>query len=574
MSELIQPHGGTLKELYLSADDAAAEKRRATEYPSWDLTQRQLCDIELLLNGGFSPLEGFLNQADYEGVVENMRLADGTLWPMPITLDVTESFADGVKAGDRIALRDPEGLLVAVLTLDDKYTPDRRNEAVKVFATDDTAHAGVDYLVNRSNPVCLGGRVEGVTEPVYYAFTHLRFSPRQLRERFARSGWRRVVAFQTRNPMHRAHVELTFRAAKQAEANLLIQPVVGMTKPGDVDHYSRVRCYEHVLKKYPEQTTALSLLPLAMRMGGPREAVWHAIIRKNHGCTHFIIGRDHAGPGKGSDGNDFYGPYDAQHLVEQHKDEVGIEVIPFQMMVYVKERAEYAPIDEVDQSQETVLNISGTEFRRRMREGLDIPDWFGYPEVVAELRKTYPPKSRQGLTIFFTGLSGSGKSTIANAVMSKLMEIGGRRVTLLDGDLVRKNLSSELGFSKEHRDLNIMRIGFVAGEITKNGGVAICAPIAPYAATRKAVRETVEETGGGFIEVHVATPLEVCEDRDRKGLYAKARAGVIKNFTGIDDPYEAPETPELAIDTTDCTPDEAAQQVILKLEQMGYISLR
>ena len=574
MSELIQPHGGTLKELYLSADDAAAEKRRATEYPSWDLTQRQLCDIELLLNGGFSPLEGFLNQADYEGVVENMRLADGTLWPMPITLDVTESFADGVKAGDRIALRDPEGLLVAVLTLDDKYTPDRRNEAVKVFATDDTAHAGVDYLVNRSNPVYLGGRVEGVTEPVHYDFTHLRFSPRQLRERFARSGWRRVVAFQTRNPMHRAHVELTFRAAKQAEANLLIQPVVGMTKPGDVDHYSRVRCYEHVLKKYPEQTTALSLLPLAMRMGGPREAVWHAIIRKNHGCTHFIIGRDHAGPGKGSDGNDFYGPYDAQHLVEQHKDEVGIEVIPFQMMVYVKERAEYAPIDEVDQSQETVLNISGTEFRRRMREGLDIPDWFGYPEVVAELRKTYPPKSRQGLTIFFTGLSGSGKSTIANAVMSKLMEIGGRRVTLLDGDLVRKNLSSELGFSKEHRDLNIMRIGFVAGEITKNGGVAICAPIAPYAATRKAVRETVEETGGGFIEVHVATPLEVCEDRDRKGLYAKARAGVIKNFTGIDDPYEAPETPELAIDTTDCTPDEAAQQVILKLEQMGYISLR
>jgi len=350
--------------------------------------------------------------------------------------------------------------------------------------------------------------------------------------------------------------------------------VVGMTKPGDVNHYTRVRCYEHVLQKYPEQTTALSLLPLAMRMGGPREAVWHALIRRNHGCTHFIIGRDHAGPGKNSQGEDFYGEYDAHDLVERYKDEIGIEVVPFQMMVYVNERAEYAPIDEVDDSQETVLSISGTEFRRRMREGLDIPDWFGYPEVVEELRKTYPPKDRQGFTLFFTGLSGSGKSTIANAVMSKLMELGGRQVTLLDGDLVRKHLSSELGFSKEHRDLNIQRIGFVASQITKNGGTAICAPIAPYAQTRQRVREMIEEAGGGFIEIHVATPLEVCEERDRKGLYAKARAGVIENFTGIDDPYEAPENPELTLDTSDATPDESAQQVILKLEHMGYINLR
>ncbi|WP_435103506.1 bifunctional sulfate adenylyltransferase/adenylylsulfate kinase [Arhodomonas sp. AD133] len=574
MSHLIEPHGGTLKELYLAEDEAAAEKRRATEYPSWDLSQRQLCDIELLLNGGFSPLEGFLTPADYDRVVDEMRLADGTLWPMPITLDVTEAFAGDISEGQRIALRDPEGVLIAVMDVEAIWRPDFRREAVGVFSTEDTAHAGVDYLLNRGNPVYVGGRVHGVTEPVHYDFGHLRSTPRQLRERFAKSGWRRVVAFQTRNPMHRAHVELTFRAAKQAEANLLIQPVVGMTKPGDVDHYSRVRCYEHVLKKYPEQTTALSLLPLAMRMGGPREAVWHAIIRKNHGCTHFIVGRDHAGPGKNSQGEEFYGPYDAQHLVEEHRDEIGITVVPFQMMVYVKERAEYAPIDEVDDTKETVLQISGTEFRRRMREGLDIPDWFGYPEVVEELRKTYPPKHLQGFALFFTGLSGSGKSTIANAVMAKLMEIGGRRVTMLDGDLVRKHLSSELGFSKEHRDLNIQRIGFVASEISKNGGVAICAPIAPYAATRRQVREMVEETGAGFIEIHVATPLEVCEARDRKGLYAKARAGVIKNFTGIDDPYEAPEAPELTLDTTDCTPDEAAQEVILKLEKAGYISLR
>jgi len=574
MSDLIEPHGGELKDLYLDADAAERAKQEAADLPSIDLTQRQLCDIELLLNGGFSPLEGFLTRAEYERVVDDMRLPDGTLWPVPITLDVSEDVAANVNEGDRVALRDAEGLLIAILNIADKWQPDFGHEARQVFGTEDTAHSGVDYLFNQAGAFYLGGRLEGITEPAHYDFKHLRLSPRQLRDQFAKNGWRRVVAFQTRNPMHRAHVELTFRAAKEAEANLLIHPVVGMTKPGDVNHYTRVRCYEHVLKKYPEQTTALSLLPLAMRMGGPREAVWHALIRRNHGCTHFIVGRDHAGPGKDSRGEEFYGEYDAQDMVERYKDEIGIEVVPFRMMVYVQERAEYAPIDEVDESKETVLSISGTEFRRRMGEGLDIPDWFGYPEVVEELRKTYPPKDRQGFTLFFTGLSGSGKSTIANAVMSKLMELGGRQVTMLDGDLVRKHLSSELGFSKEHRDLNIQRIGFVASQITKNGGAAICAPIAPYARTRQVVRDMIEETGGGFIEIHVATPLDVCEQRDRKGLYAKARAGVIENFTGIDDPYEAPENPELTLDTSAATPEESAQEVILKLEHMGYISLR
>lgn len=573
MTDLIQPHGGELKQLYLPEQEAREEKRKAAEYPSWDLTQRQLCDLELILNGGFSPLEGFLGQADYDRVVEEMRLADGTLWPMPITLDVSQAFADGIVTGSRIALRDPEGVLIAVMDVADIWTPDKQREAEKVFGADDMAHPAVDYLHNTAHPVYLGGRVYGVTPPTYYDFKHLRETPAEMRARFRKLGWRRVVAFQTRNPMHRAHVELTFRAARQAEANLLIQPVVGMTKPGDVDHYSRVRCYEHVLQKYPDQTTSLSLLPLAMRMGGPREAVWHAIIRKNHGCTHFIIGRDHAGPGKNSQGVDFYGPYDAQHLVERYKDEIGIEVVPFEMMVYVANKDTYLPESEVEEGDQ-VLNISGTEFRRRMREGADIPEWFGYREVVEELRKTFPPRNKQGFTVFFTGLSGSGKSTIANALMIKLLELGGRQVTVLDGDLVRKNLSSELGFSKEHRDLNILRIGYVASEITKHGGVAICCPIAPYSETRRKVREMVEEVGGGFIEVHVATPLEECERRDRKGLYAKARQGLIKNFTGIDDPYQEPETPELRIDTTDCSVDEAAQRVILKLENMGFISLR
>ncbi len=569
MSTIIAPHGGVLKDRLLSEKEAEALKAKAASYVSWDLTERQGWDIEMILNGAFSPLEGFMNRSDYESVVRDMRLADKTLWPMPITLDVKEEFSGKISVGAKVALRDAEGVLIAVMTVSDIWKPDKKAEAEHVFGTTDAKHPGVDYLLNKSHPVYVGGTLEGVELPRHYDFKHLRHTPRDLREKFQKTGWRRVVAFQTRNPMHRAHQELTFRAAKMSEANLLIQPVVGMTKPGDIDHYSRIRCYEHLVKQYPEQTTMLSLLPLAMRMGGPREAVWHAIIRKNYGCTHFIVGRNHADPGKDSKGNDFYGPYDAQELLGKHQDELGIKMVAFPEMVYVQEKAEYVPSTEI-QPGWTVLNISGTEFRRRLQEGLDIPDWFSYKDVVEELRKTYPPRRRQGFTVFFTGLSGSGKSTIANALMVKLLEAGGRRVTMLDGDLVRKNLSSELGFSREHRDLNIQRIGFVAAEISKNGGAAICAPIAPYAQTRKQVRETVTRNGG-FVEVHVSTPIEVCEERDRKGLYAKARAGLIKEFTGISDPYETPENPELVIDTKDCTPDEASQRIILKLEQMGFI---
>jgi sulfate adenylyltransferase len=569
MAELISPHGGVLKNLYLAEQDLEEHKKAALDYPSWDLTQRQLCDIELLLNGAFSPLEGFLGQADYEAVVEGMRLADGTLWPMPITLDVTEAFAESLSVGGKLALRDQEGVMIAILDVQDIWTPDKHREAELVFGADDLAHPAVNYLHNYAHPVYVGGRLYGCQPPVHYDFKHLRDTPTELRARFEKLGWRKVVAFQTRNPMHRAHQELTFRAAKQVEANLLIQPVVGMTKPGDIDHFTRVRCYEHLLDQYPEQTTTLSLLPLAMRMAGPREAVWHALIRKNYGCSHFIVGRDHAGPGPNSKGEDFYGPYDAQELVVEHQEELEIEMVPFRQVVYVANKAQYVPRDETEEGDD-ILSISGTEFRRRLQEGLEIPDWFSYPSVVQELRKTHPPRHQQGFTVFFTGLSGSGKSTIANALMVKLMEMGGRRVTLLDGDVVRKHLSSELGFSREHRDLNIMRIGFVASEITKNGGIAICAPIAPYAATRRAVKEMVS-AGGGFVEVHVATSLEVCEERDRKGLYAKARAGIIKEFTGISDPYEAPENPELSIDTQDITPDHAAHLVLVKLESLGFI---
>lgn len=565
----MQKNLAPVPELYVSYDNAQKIKMEAAELVSWDLTPRQICDLELLMNGGFNPLKGFLSQADYNCVVENMRLADDALWPIPITLDVSQGFADSVELGQDIALRDQEGVILATITVTDSWLPNKAREAEMVFGSDDLAHPAVNYLHNQAGAVYLGGPVTGIQQPVHYDFRGRRDTPNELRTYFHKMGWRRVVAFQTRNPLHRAHQELTFRAAKEAQANLLIHPVVGMTKPGDIDHFTRVRCYEAVLDQYPSSTTAMSLLNLAMRMAGPREAVWHGLIRANHGCTHFIVGRDHAGPGKNSVGEDFYGPYDAQELFRSFESEIGVEMVDFKHMVYVQERAQYEPADEVEKGF-TVLNISGTELRRRLSEGLEIPEWFSFPQVVSELRKSRPPRDKQGFTVFFTGFSGSGKSTIANALMIKLMEMGGRPVTLLDGDIVRKNLSSELGFSKEHRDLNIRRIGYVASEITKNGGIAICAPIAPYSTTRHAVREDVEAFGA-FVEVHVATSIDECERRDRKGLYKLARAGKIKEFTGISDPYDVPKTPELRLETEYVEVDNCAHQVLLKLESMGLI---
>ena len=571
-SHLIPPHGGKLVDLIAQPEAVNELKGHSREWPSWDLTARQLCDLELLLSGGFSPLPGFMTRADYEGVCHDMRLSSGLIWPIPVTLDVTEDFAKTLKPGSsKIALRDPEGVMLGVLHVEEVWKPDRKAEAQAVFNSISKAHPGADYAMNKANPWYVGGRIEGTQLPSHYDFRALRLTPAELRAEFARLGWRRIVAFQTRNPMHRAHQELTFRAAKQVEANLLIHPVVGMTKPGDVDYFTRVRCYQLLTSKYPSGTVKLSLLPLAMRMGGPREAILHALIRKNHGCTHFIVGRDHAGPGNDTDGKPFYGPYEAQEVFKKHQADIGVTMVPFNMMVYLEDEDKYFPDDEVPKGAR-VLNISGTELRQRLNEGRDIPPWFTYPEVVHELRRSYPPRHKQGVTIFFTGLSGSGKSTIANVLLTKFLETGGRPVTLLDGDLVRKHLSSELGFSKEHRDINIRRIGYVASEITKNGGIAICAPIAPYDATRKHVRGLIEPVGG-FILVHVSTSVEVCEQRDRKGLYAKARAGILKEFTGISDPYEEPADAEVVINTTDLTPEEAAQEIILHLEREGFVGV-
>jgi sulfate adenylyltransferase len=568
---LIPPHGGELVNLYVTPERNMEIRGQSRDWPSWDLTPRQLCDIELLMSGGFSPLRGFMNRADYDSVCQKMRLSDGTIWPMPIVLDVPEEFAKKLAPGKVVALRDAEGVMLGALHVEDVWQPDRMAEAESVFASTSNYHPGVNYLSKQSHPWYVGGRLEGVQAPAHYDFRNLRLTPAEVRAEFLRMGWRRVVAFQTRNPMHRAHQELTLRAARQVEANLLVHPSVGMTKPGDVEYYVRVRCYQALLAKYPRDTARLALLPLAMRMGGPREALWHSLIRKNHGCTHFIVGRDHAGPGNDSDGKPFYGPYEAQELLTKFQGEIGIAMVPFQMMVYLEDEDRYIPENEVKPGAR-VLNISGTELRRRLNQGSELPGWFTFPDVAAELRRSYPPRDQQGFTVFFSGLSGSGKSTIANVLRTKFLEMGGRPVSLLDGDLVRKNLSSELGFSREHRDLNIRRIGYVASEITKNGGIAICAPIAPYDALRKEIRASIQ-TGGGFILVYLETPLDVCEGRDRKGLYAKARAGLVQQFTGISDPYEEPTDADVVINTSEVSPEEAAQQIFLHLEKEGYIGV-
>lgn len=561
---------GMIQELLLSPKAAEQAKLEATHLRTFTLSNRQLCDLELFLCGGFSPLVGFMTEKEYKNVLSSLRLPNGTVWPIPLPLDVPEEFAKETSEGEKIALYDKEGLLLAILTVSDIFELQKEKEAKAVYETMSLEHPGVAYILQKQHAFALGGKLTGVSLPAHYDFVGLRRTPREVRHAFQQMGWNKVVAFQTRNPMHRAHRELTFRAMESTGANLFIHPVIGMTKPGDLDAYTRVRCYEKILETYPKEKVFLSLLPLAMRMAGPREAVWHAIIRKNYGCDFFIVGRDHAGPGKDKSGKEFYKPYAAQELLQSVSAEIGITVVAMQEMVYVEEEARYFPVNEVPKGQ-TALSISGTELRRRLLDDEEIPEWFSYPSIIEELRKSVPSRSKRGIAIFFTGLSGSGKTTIARRLYSRLLEECDRPVTLLDGDFVRKHLTSELGFSKEHRDLNILRIGFVASEIVKHRGIAICAAIAPYASIRQQNRECIDEYGD-YIEIYVSTPLEVCETRDRKGLYKKARAGLIKNFTGIDDPYEPPENPHITIDTTRSTPEQEVEMVLSYLREKGYIA--
>jgi sulfate adenylyltransferase len=564
----VRPHGGTLVDLLVSGDRADELRKLSIDWPSWTLTPRQLCDLELLATGGFSPLRGFLDSADHESVCERMRLADGTLWPIPVTLDVPDAVAAEIEPGQYLGLRDAEGVLRAAVEVSDVYVPDRYAEARAVYGTADVNHPGVAALL-RGHPYYVAGRLEVVEPPQHHDHVALRHTPAELRAEFARRGWQRVVAFNTRNPMHRAHLELTRRAAKDTGGAVLLHPVVGETGPDDVDPFTRIRCYQAVLPEYGDGAAMVSLLPLSMRMAGPREALWHAIIRQNHGASHFVVGRDHAGPGVRADGTPFYPPYAAHVLLTKHRRELDIVPVPYVELVYAPDGGEFLPADEVPEDQ-PVLAISGSELRRLLAAGDPLPEWFTPPEVAGELRRRYPPRSKQGFTVFFTGLSGAGKSTIASVLRIKLLEQGDRQVTLLDGDLVRHHLSSELGFSREHRNLNVRRVGFVASQITRNGGVALCALIAPFAGPRQEVREMVQ-AAGGFVLVHVATGLDVCEQRDRKGLYAKARAGSLPGFTGISDPYEIPTDAEIVIDTAGTSAVGAADRVMAYLTEQGYL---
>ena len=555
--------------LLVSEERHAILKNLASTMPDVILNDRQICDFELLATGVLSPLKGFMKQIDYESVLDRMRLGTGELWPIPICLDIPENLASTLETGQSVALRDPEGFLLGIMTIEDIWPLDMEKEAQAVYNTLDTSHPGVDYLYNKSGRFYIGGETHALNLPIHSDFKQIRNTPAEVRKTFDKLGWKRIVGFQTRQPIHRPQFEMTLQAMQKAKANLLLLPIAGVTKTGDFDHFTRMRCYQKVAAHYPPDTHVLNLLPLAMRMAGPREAVLHMIIGKNYGCTHFVIGHDHGSPGNNSDNQPFYPYDDATRLALKAAEELDIDIITFEEMVYLPFEDEYKPSGEVPETINTI-SFTGTDIQKRIKAGKKVPDWATFPEVVEELQKSFPPPSKQGFTIFCTGLSGAGKSTIAKILYAKFLEIGTRPVSLLDGDIVRRNLSSELNFSKEHRDINVKRIGFVASEITKNRGIAICAPIAPYEKTRIAIRRSIE-AHGGFFEVHVSTPITECEKRDRKGMYAKARAGLLKGFTGIDDPYEDPPNPELRIDTTTLTPDEAAQEVLLFISRKGYI---
>ncbi len=570
-AKLISPYGGKeLVNLVVNGAEREELLARAGKLPSIKITMRNLCDLELLATGAFSPLDRFMGKADYERVLHEMRLSDGMLFPLPITL--TADPHDLPTVGEEIVLRNANNDVIAVMTLDEVYHWDAATEALLAYGSTDAKHPMVSEMV-KWGKVCLSGSMQVVNLPKYYDFVELRRTPRQVRGLLETMGHDNVVAFQTRNPLHRIHEELTKRAAAKVGGSLLIHPVVGMTKPGDVDHFTRVRIYKALVDKYYDKDkTLLSLLPLAMRMGGPKEVLLHAIIRRNHGANHFIVGRDHAGPGKDSTGKPFYGPYDAQENMRKYEHELGVKMIPFEELVYLPDEERYVEGKDVPPGART-LNISGTQVRDDyLAKGRLLPEWFSRPETASILRQMYPPRHTQGVCIWFTGLSGSGKSATSEVLTALLLERG-RQISILDGDVVRTHLSKGLGFSKEDRDTNILRIGFVAGEIVHAGGVVVCAAISPYRAAREEARKMVGPDN--FVMAYMDTPVEVCEKRDVKGLYARARQAMAEGkpmgFTGVDDPYEPPIDPEITLKGYGQTPEENARRIIQYLEEQGFL---
>ena len=537
-------------------------EEKCLQYPSITLNKKQLCDFELLVNGGFAPLKGFMNEYDYTSVVNHMRLHDGQLWAMPITLCINEEQEQELKHSNYVVLKHETGLPLGIMDIRDHksiYKSDISEECVNVYGANDTNHPYVKILYQyKENGFIynIGGPIVDFKLPPHYDFQEHRFTPAETKEYFNKKGWTKIVGFQTRNPMHRSHYELTKYAMEIGgkDCKLLLHPVVGITQDCDIDYHTRVKCYVELMDYYEKDSALLSLLPLSMRMAGPREAVWHAQIRKNYGCTHFVVGRDHAGPSyKKANGNDFYGPYDAQDLLMKHTKEIGIEVITSKLIVYALPKEEkdemkgkYLPIDQVNKETHDVKTISGTQQRDMLSKGEPIPTWFSFPKVIKILESTFRENNKKGFCLYFVGLSGCGKSTIANFMISKLQELTTRTITFLDGDIVRLHLSKGLGFSEKDRSINIQRIGYVASEVVKHGGVTIAANIAPFERDRNINRDKIS-ANGEYIEVFVKTPLEICEQRDVKGLYKLARKGVIKEFTGISSPFEEPKNCELVI---------------------------
>lgn len=563
---LITPFCGDLIDLLVGEDERAELFALASTLPSIQLSQRETCDLELLATGGFSPLSTFMGKADLEHVIDEMRLADGTVFPIPVTLSVNH--LAGIEVGRSVALRDSRNDLLALLDVEEIFEWDRERLIPNVFGTSDLRHPLVAEA-NRWGRFSLSGRLRVLNLPLYHDFNDLRLTPAQTRARLEALGRPNVVAFQTRNPIHYAHETMTQRAVEMTDATLLLHPVVGMTKEGDIDYFTRVRTYKAVAElAFVPGRVLLSLLPLAMRMAGPREAVWHAIIRRNYGASHMIVGRDHASPGLDSKGEPFYGPRDAQELASKFSDEIGVKILAFEEFSYLPDEGRYEEAGKIA-SGTTTYSISGTQIRDDyLGKGKLLPEWFTRPEVSSVLAGSHPPRHLQGVCIWFTGLSGSGKSTTAEVLVALLLEHG-RQATVLDGDVVRTHLSKGLGFSREDRNTNVTRIGFVASEIVRHGGIAICAAVSPYRESRNEVRQMFRQ--GNFIEVFVDTPLDVCEQRDSKGMYAKARRGEITDFTGISDVYEVPETAEIRLDSSEKSAAENARLILAHLVGLGFI---
>jgi sulfate adenylyltransferase len=563
------PYKGKLQNTLPDETEKQLLKQKAGNLVQIALSERSLLDFELLANGGLSPLKGFMNKKDYDLVLEKMETSEGIFWPVPVCLDIDQKTYEAVKNKKQAALTDEEGFQLAIIEIEDIWKADKAKEALKLFDTDNTEHPGIKYLKTKTKDYYIGGTIKAIELPVHYDFRLMRFSPEELRQTFVKSGWQDIAAFQTRHPLHRLQFELCLNIIKDHKKKLLINQIAGETKPEDFDRFTRIRATQKIIDKFPLNSSRLNILPLYLRFAGYKDALFHSVISKNYGCSDFIVGHGHSNPMFNDRSGYFYDNELIKKRTKEFSKEIGINIISVSEMRYVYFEEEYQFIDQIPDSMQS-LSISGEEIRKRIKLGKNIPSWASFPEVIKEIEKNYPPPSRQGFTIFCTGLPSAGKSTIAKVLYSKFLEIGKRPVTLLDGDIVRRNLSKELNFSKEHRNINVERIGFVANEITKNRGIAICAPIAPYAHTREKIRELIEPNGG-FIEVFVSTPLSVCEGRDRKGMYEKAKKGLIKDFTGVDDPYEIPENPEVTIDTTMFSPEECAQQVIQELTRLGYL---